>query len=710
MNQLLLPNSSSASIRFRTGGPNGQKPERMRLADYLLLLLVCLPLPIVTSIISTCFRRLLEQHESPQIQVEILASAVLLLQYLQIVFWLERCRRNHWLVQCGAWAAYYVPLPLSAYAVGVMLRCQCPYWLVAIFFAAGQMDTMDAYNLDGHKQSTRRFAKQTLSLAYLIVALMQGDEAKRPAVIVSIMLGFPVFYQDLKINTWAMIPSSDLCMVAADHVRSKPGEFVVAVGSLESYQSAVSGCTTYSDILRLKYPTQSNDICLSSALFLQLLQHCDNPQPQVIGPPGVIVLFKNLLAEARDYARAFNLVEVQLSFLYDYFFTAPVSSPSITYYQLYALHIILKMAFLYSVLCTTDLTINEVVSSGSILFLLLLLLCQISYQASSNQSVLSKMCHRARDQKHGRRTSPRLGPIALFPKLGPIAVGRKHNWQSKLGQYSLVEDFDSTSLIQRLMEKLLGRPRRGIHASPVALRDEVKRWIMEKSVDSKPGAFTFAAPSQMQKGVFAELSWTFSEETEIHTILIWHVATWFCARTEAGKVQLCWSEYTVATELSCYCAYLVAFYPELLPGHHTVTRTILDEAVEEVEHDLKGETSRDMRYRKMATCDLDESPDQGIFKSGIKLGRQLMEMTDGTSKRWEIIADFWAEMLLFVAQSGNATAHIEHLAKGGEFVTHIWALLSNAGIQRDSPFIKEANNGGNRSTHPYEHKGKGPAN
>ena len=48
-------------------------------------------------------------------------------------------------------------------------------------------------------------------------------------------------------------------------------------------------------------------------------------------------------------------------------------------------------------------------------------------------------------------------------------------------------------------------------------------------------------------------------------------------------------------------------------------------------------------------------------------------------------ADFWADMMLFVTPSNDANAHAEHLAVGGEFVTHLWALLTHAGIlNRDS--------------------------
>ena len=75
----------------------------------------------------------------------------------------------------------------------------------------------------------------------------------------------------------------------------------------------------------------------------------------------------------------------------------------------------------------------------------------------------------------------------------------------------------------------------------------------------------------------------------------------------------------------------------------------------------------------------DQHEQQTTFHKGVELGRQL-EMIDDDKVRWRFIAEFWAETILYVAPSDNAEAHIEHLAKGGEFITHLWAMLSNAGI------------------------------
>lgn len=88
---------------------------------------------------------------------------------------------------------------------------------------------------------------------------------------------------------------------------------------------------------------------------------------------------------------------------------------------------------------------------------------------------------------------------------------------------------------------------------------------------------------------------------------------------------------------------------------------------------------------------LPESTGTSIFRKGVKLGRQLEEMED--DKRWKVLADFWAEMLLYVTPSDNVKEHIEFLANGGEFLTHLWALLTHAGIlDRDQRNVLDIEN------------------
>ncbi|XBJ17902.1 hypothetical protein VPH35_009207 [Triticum aestivum] len=76
---------------------------------------------------------------------------------------------------------------------------------------------------------------------------------------------------------------------------------------------------------------------------------------------------------------------------------------------------------------------------------------------------------------------------------------------------------------------------------------------------------------------------------------------------------------------------------------------------------------------------VEESEATTIFQSSTKLGRQLEEIEDVT-RRWKVLADFWCEMMLYVAPSDNVNEHIEQLTRGGDLITHLWASPSHAGI------------------------------
>lgn len=72
--------------------------------------------------------------------------------------------------------------------------------------------------------------------------------------------------------------------------------------------------------------------------------------------------------------------------------------------------------------------------------------------------------------------------------------------------------------------------------------------------------------------------------------------------------------------------------------------------------------------------------DDNIFTQRLKLGRQLEEEIKNDDDRWKLLAEFWAETIIYIAPSDNAKAHMERLAQGGEFLTHVWPLLTHAGI------------------------------
>lgn len=274
------------------------------------------------------------------------------------------------------------------------------------------------------------------------------------------------------------------------------------------------------------------------------------------------------------------------------------------------------------------------------------------------------------------------------------------NWQNKIGQYSILESFEanickrwlniftrwSSIIYLHDQEKmginmgcLINNRKAGV---PTNVHNEIKKAIVQ-SLKASDGQLSNGLSSLTRNGLLEHFSWACRQETQTHTILIWHIATSYC-EIAPPELELGGSkdqedfliQRDVGTKLSRYCAYLVVFVPKLLPDHQWDTKTIFDEVDKEAREYLGGVKMLQEMYQVMKKLgELEET----ICVKGAKLGKLLETMTD-YSTRWKVIADFWSEMILFVSPSENVRGHIERLTHGGEFITRLWALLTHAGI------------------------------
>jgi hypothetical protein len=51
------------------------------------------------------------------------------------------------------------------------------------------------------------------------------------------------------------------------------------------------------------------------------------------------------------------------------------------------------------------------------------------------------------------------------------------------------------------------------------------------------------------------------------------------------------------------------------------------------------------------------------------------------SDPWETLVHVWVRLLIYAAPYGNVEAHMRRLPQGGEFITHLWALLYHLDIR-----------------------------
>jgi hypothetical protein len=208
-----------------------------------------------------------------------------------------------------------------------------------------------------------------------------------------------------------------------------------------------------------------------------------------------------------------------------------------------------------------------------------------------------------------------------------------------------------------------------------------------------------------RNGLSDQLSWACKSNSVSEVILTWHIAT-SIMEVESRPLAASTTEATssrVAIKLSKYCAYLVAFHPELLPENPEKVELVFEKMKEELKgmigcreyylsrlgtrvHNIINGKTRDQPQsrRNQAVGASDQS--SKVVRDGIELARSLMGMGEAAnSNRWKVLADVWTELMVYVAPSSDeerVKGHEDVLVQGGEFITVLWALTTHIGVSR----------------------------
>jgi hypothetical protein len=139
-----------------------------------------------------------------------------------------------------------------------------------------------------------------------------------------------------------------------------------------------------------------------------------------------------------------------------------------------------------------------------------------------------------------------------------------------------------------------------------------------KSSDGHPSNGT----SSLQRNGQVQLSKEFLLGSHAGDMLIWHTTTEHCdiaqsRQTAVRQDDFALSNRDVATRLSSYCAYLMAFVPELLPDHQLETTAMFHRTRKEAMRHLQKEKTLEQKYGKVSGNINDQPPLQnGIINHG----------------------------------------------------------------------------------------------
>lgn len=740
------------------------------------------------------------------LRIEALVLVAIIISFFLAAF--GSCRRwsNRWIVQKGFFVAQALSLSLGTYSIGLMQSSSVkseiyPIWTVSLFTLFGCIDPVTGYNgLDYQGPLIKMLYGIFLYCGYVLlmsISTMSSNVLKTAII----MLSFITFIKGVH---------RSLALVQQSRTRSMIQElytlysYNIEWGYDYSGQSALRRersrmivgpelVTLKSIVGNLKELKDERlsccyDVCVAFSLSHELQRHLLR-----------LVDWKEEPSDLKDidYKWAMRVIEIELAFLYESFFTG---NSFFCYYQakttsFWAVASFIGICFMGiavavamttshhgdggSTACTkvvetttADLVITFLVLvSLALLQLMHLIRCWTSFWARvtvacacariklklsrfyDDDRIIVSWRRRARwlRLKMSVATSinwfdkylwqGKIGQCSVVPKGRLLTTGINQKEEDPLRGYyrSNEEENAETNLVARMLgldyiwevlRDLLGSDTK---RAGVRLDDDIKVSVVEflstiesNRLDQRWFSFSFTC-----KGL-RMLDWLCAPERHleenpsyIKCVMAWQAATWLCQIAEAeqekqddvnkseqrqagrggGEIDDNSRDHRrVAIALSNYCSYLAVSAPELISGsvspdlakHKYLdfvkwVRTVLTtygSALETIRYICAQEN--EYVYNRVFLCK-EEDGDRRYW-SNVFLALTIELFSLDATRRWKILSAVWVQLLVLGAPHGNMEAHMRHLSQGGEFITHLWALLYHLGIREWKPRVRNLHN------------------
>ncbi|KAF8010265.1 hypothetical protein BT93_J1029 [Corymbia citriodora subsp. variegata] len=673
-------------------------------------------------------------------QIELFVGSVAFLLLFLTASGSLRRRHNNQMLKVVLWVAYSLSGYLITYTFGLMRESTFrnplfPLWATFLMIFLGSSNSFSAYSLEDNEQ-WKKYAWQNMVRFIGLLTLWTCYLTSLTLTLAVFLLYFVVLLMKANERALSLMTASASGLqrtmkwiadhMSSEHQLSNTGEtdpftmkgykYVVRVkqtGFEKSFGEVAAPTPNYTRSLEINEDVitmekvweckgrllsssegdsdgKLKDICLSHALYLVLcLRFSGYLLPEEAQEKAWLLIRQGMLRQENGYDRAFQVTEMELTFLHDFYTNYPIIFQpgrfqlkvmellclivGTTLTVVFMMHNTKKLKHDVQLMTSDGLSIDVLVTAVILMVFICVELVQLFLMAISNWAKVTLLCKYV--QKRSWQQSRRIEKL-----IGLICRVHPKPWERKLRQYSLLESYlysPSKFLYNNITIAFLDVVRRGQRQSaPVRLSPEVKKAVFH-SLMNRIGKLENGQASLRLNNVSDEFSWACKLETQTQVIMVWHIATSFLEH----EVPVSGSNFLVATNLSKYLAYLVAYAPRLLPGHPYVAENMFDQIILEAQKVLEGRKKDQERIDRLK--EIVNAPNEAVMNWGARLGVQLQKRD--SERIWKILAEFWAELMLYVAPSDDAKAHAEHMVMGGEFVTHLWTLVTHAGIEREPP-------------------------
>ncbi|KAK3434063.1 hypothetical protein EUGRSUZ_L00335 [Eucalyptus grandis] len=437
-------------------------------------------------------------------KIEFLACLTAILLMLLTIFGSSRRRHNHQKLRNLLWAAYTLSSYLIVYTLGLMTEAlfQNDLLLVWAIFLMIYFGSSDLYSVHSLKDCEQRKNYVHRRAASLEIASRYGRQREAK---------FIADHMSSEHQSWEgdLDPSQ---MRGYDYIVKRFKKSTTSLKNLKEREAAAQWeAPNYRKSLKITHrvvtidmvwncqgwllrsgggdeDSKLKDICLSFSLYKLLLLRFSSYSLPKQAHEKAWKLIQHLYAEGNGYERAFRVVELELSFLFDHFYTKypTIFQPSQGEVQL-ATAGGLSVDILVTAIILTAFTCVELV--------------QCFFMGISEWTKVILLCNYVLKNwwQENRRIEKLKGLICLTQFLKP--------WERKLRQYLLLESYDYTppSTIAELSSEVKKAVFRSLMANPEARKNGETSLRLNEVEDQLSWACKFETQTQVIDNFYRKL-------------------------------------------------------------------------------------------------------------------------------------------------------------------------------------------------------------
>ena len=417
-----------------------------------------------------------------------------------------------------------------------------------------------------------------------------------------------------------------------------------------------------------------------------------------------------------SFDEAFKVIEVELGFMYDVFYTKAVVVYSfvhgfLTRFSLCCISLrCISFFSIISAFVTFLITEKQAYSTVDVIITYVLLVGAIVLELYAVFLLLCSDWTLIWLSKHKNRVAN-----FLYQAISLIPLTKKQRWSNTMAQYGLIrfclkDKPAKRSFIPKglCIYKLLEKHR---YKYSVNVPSHLKELIFQLSLEKSKGASNFKACKELcacrvdqvlkqflkkQENSLDQISKILEEIVEVEfdqSILLWHVATDLCYHYDLGEN----SDSTIGKKrrasklLSDYMLYLLVMCPFMLPNGIGLIR-FRDTCAEAIEFFKERKSLSNVKDACTALLNVStEIPpsevkgdrSKSVLFDACRLAKYLQSLDTEVqleNVKWDLMSHVWVELLSYAASQCRWNLHGQQLRRGGELLTHVWLLLAHLGI------------------------------